>query len=628
MLHRCSSLATLCALAVPLVLWPLAGCDTPAPSEGSDAGPSDAGSGASDAGAAVEDAPRIRPDAGPACATDGDCEDGDPATHAYCHAVFRVCVVTECITDAHCDDDDPCTLDYCLSMTSCGHGSDNCCVSDADCADGNECTLDVCGADSTCEWSAIAGPGCGTCTDRDGDGSGPEWCGGTDCDDFDPSRARTLPEHCDNAIDDDCDGATDILDTACRPTNLACPGSPIVVGEATHGTTISDPTHPVPSGSCGASAFYTLTLATTSDVDVTVRLDTPPPPVAPCPGCPLPTGPMQLNYRAFLEPTCGETAGDLFSTAAGSCHYWDPSGGFFSGLQESTYARRRVPAGTYTLEVQTGPFSAWMASATGFTVTAVATPSADAVCDGTALVAGTSVRGDTSGGRDAFGTACDGTVRASTERLHPFTLGARSRVRLTATPDEPAGGSAPAMRLAILSGCDASSATCMACTESSGATCQRAATLEKILEPGDYQALVETRDGAPASYGLALSVEAVGAACAGASVLAGSGMTSGTTVGLPDAFRDERVCGGGAAPDAVYRLDVAVRSRVVLDVIASYPRPLLRVYTGCGAARVGASRDTPRVDLTLDPGSYDVVIGGEGATDAGSFVLSTTVLPL
>jgi hypothetical protein len=71
-----------------------------------------------------------------------------------------------------------------------------------------------------------------------------------------------------------------------------------------------------------------------------------------------------------------------------------------------------------------------------------------------------------------------------------------------------------------------------------------------------------------------------------------------------------------------------VRSRVVLDVIASYMRPLLRVYSGCGATRLGASRDTPRLDLMLEPGSYDIVIGGQNATDAGSFVLSTTMLPL
>jgi hypothetical protein len=628
MTHRGSSLAARTASALSLVVLALLGaCDTYSSIDGTDAGTTPLDAGSVPADAPSSDAPRVALDIGPSCATDADCEDGDPDTHAYCHAVFRVCIDTECTTDAHCDDHDPCTLDYCLSMSSCGHGSDNCCTTDADCADGNECTNDVCGADSTCDWSAVVGPGCTACPDRDGDGSGARWCGGTDCDDLDPTRAATLPEHCDNRVDDDCDGAIDLLDTACHPANLSCPGAALTVGEPTHGTTITDAAMSPPSGSCGASAFYTLTLATTSDVEVTVRLDTPPPPTPPCPDCPPPSGPMQINYRAFLEPVCGERGGDLFSSAVGSCNYWDPGGSFFSGLQESTYARRRVPAGTYTLEVQAGPLFGFMSSATGFTVTATVTPSADAICDGAALSTTASVRGDTTGGRDAFGTACDGTVRASVERVHPFSLSERSRVRLVATPDETAPGSAPPVRLAILSGCDAG-ASRTACTESRGSSCQASARLEQILEPGDYEALVEAREGGTASYGLAWSLEPVDAACAGAPTITASGMTSGTTRGLRDAFGDDGVCGSGAGPDAVYRLEVAARSRVVLDVIASFMRPLLRVYTGCGASRVGASRDTPRLDLVLEPGSYDVVIGGERAEDAGSFVLSTTLLSL
>jgi hypothetical protein len=628
MTHRGSLLAARTASLISIaVLAPLAACDTYSSTEYVDAGADSLDVGSSAADAPPVDAHRVSLDIGPSCATDADCEDGNPDTHAYCHAVFRVCIDTECTTDAHCDDHDPCTLDYCLSMASCGHGSDNCCTSDADCADGNECTNDVCGADSTCDWTAVVGPGCTSCPDRDGDGSGALWCGGTDCDDLDPARAATLPEHCGNGTDDDCDGAIDLLDTTCHPENLVCPGVSLVLGEATHGTTITDGAMPPASDTCGASAFYTLTLTGTSDVEVTLRLDTPPPPTPACPDCPPPSGPMQINYRAFLEPVCGERAGELLGGGAGGCNYWDPSGGFFSGLQETTYRRRRVPAGTYTLEIQTGPLFGFVSTATGFTVTATATPSAEARCDGPALSVGESVRGDTTGGADAFGTACDGSVRAAPERVHPFTLSERSRVRLTASPDETAPGSAPPVRLAILAGCDAT-ATRRACTESRGSTCQSSARLEQILEPGDYEALVEAREGGTASYGLALVAEPVDAACAAAPVISASGMTSGTTSGLRDAFGDDTVCGSGAGPDAVVRLEVATRSRVVLDVIASYMRPLLRVYTGCGASRVGASRDTPRLDLTLEPGTYDIVIGGERAEDAGSFVLSTTMLPL
>ena len=280
------------------MLAPLFACETYSSTEHIDAGADSVDVGSPAVDAPPVDAHRVSLDIGPSCATDADCEDGNPDTHAYCHAVFRVCIDTECTTDAHCDDHDPCTLDYCLAMANCGHGSDNCCTTDADCADGDECTNDVCGADSTCDWTAVVGPGCTPCPDRDGDGSGALWCGGTDCDDLDPARAATLPEHCGNGIDDDCDGASDLLDTACHPENLVCPGVSLALGEATHGTTITDGAMPPASDTCGASAFYTLTLTGTSDVEVTLRLDTPPPPTPACPDCPPPSGPMQINPPA------------------------------------------------------------------------------------------------------------------------------------------------------------------------------------------------------------------------------------------------------------------------------------------------------------------------------------------
>ena len=98
---------------------------------------------------------------------------------------------------------------------------------------------------------------------------------------------------------------------------------------------------------CGSSAFYTLTLTETSDVTVTVLLDMPST-EPPCPGCPPPSGPMQLNYRAYLETTCGDTTTDLLGSG-GYCNYWDPAGGFFGGAQSSTYRsaswpRRRLPS--------------------------------------------------------------------------------------------------------------------------------------------------------------------------------------------------------------------------------------------------------------------------------------------
>jgi hypothetical protein len=442
-----------------------------------------------------------------------------------------------------------------------------------------------------------------------------------------PRRASTSASELCNSVDDDCDGAIDVIDTGCRPAGLECPGSAIAPGAGVHGTTVTEASSGAMTG-CGGSAFYALRLDATSDVTITVRLDSPTPMPPPCPDCPPPSGPMQLVYRAYLEPTCGETSGDLLGTGA-HCNYWDPSGGGgFGGRQESTYSRRRVPAGEYTVEVQAGPQFGWMTAATGFTVTVTATPSADALCDGESLVAGAGVRGETTGGADAFGTRCDGVVQAGPERIHGFTLAERSRVVLTATPDSATPDSAPPVRLALLSACDAAGAARTACVESSGYSCQSMARVERVLDAGTHHALVEHATGGTLAYGLSMRVEPLGAACAGAPVIASSGMTEGSTTGRADLFGDTRACGSGAGPDMVYRLDVAVRSRVVLDVIASYSRPQLSVHSGCGETRIAGSRDTPRLDLMLDPGSYDVVVGGERAGDSGSFVLSTTMLAL
>jgi hypothetical protein len=56
---------------------------------------------------------------------------------------------------------------------------------------------------------------CVACADDDGDGFQDEQCGGADCDDGDAAVNPQAEEQCDNGIDDDCDGDTDLGDGDC-----------------------------------------------------------------------------------------------------------------------------------------------------------------------------------------------------------------------------------------------------------------------------------------------------------------------------------------------------------------------------------------------------------------------------
>ncbi len=78
----------------------------------------------------------------------------------------------------------------------------------------DDCDGDVDFDDTDCPTACVE-------ADADGDGYLAQSCGGADCDD---SRASVHPgaaEHCDNGIDDDCDGLVDVADVADCPPGCA-----------------------------------------------------------------------------------------------------------------------------------------------------------------------------------------------------------------------------------------------------------------------------------------------------------------------------------------------------------------------------------------------------------------------
>ncbi len=569
------------------------------------------------------------------CHSDAECDDGNPSTMDICDTFTRACSNFPndpfCSTAADCNDNNPCTGDQCNSGT-CAWGSlGTCCFRDTDCGDFDDCTTDTCDVGAhTCGHQAIPGCGTSTCMDFDHDGHGSMFCfpvAGDDCDDTNAAVHPGATENCTNGIDDDCNGFVDGTDPACSSHNTMCgDATTLALPGMAHGTIVSTNTT-VTGTDCGTHLYYSFSVTTTSDVTIGLHFDDIAPPTT-CPGCPPPTDPMhEIWHNLTVERTCGDATTSVAAlSGTGGCYVW---GGPFGGSRDHTLQMRRLAPGTYTIDVQAREFFlSGLAEAIPFDLTLSATTSAGAMCDGAALVDGSSTHGTTMGGADAFGLDCSGAPFTSPERVHTFDVTTRSRVRLIGTPTLADGVTyAPGMQLAIRSACDPDIAP-TACIDTSGYTCQPSVSLERILDPGSYFVEIQSKNGGATDYDLSFQTEPLGAACAGAAVIAASGSFSGNTTGGTDHFRWNDACGGGAAPETVYELDVASSSRVVLDLIASAHTPVLRVVSGCGDTIVAGSADGTHIDHTLAAGTYQVIVDGGAATDVGSFVLNATLLPM
>ncbi|MDQ3031618.1 MAG: MopE-related protein [Myxococcota bacterium] len=171
------------------------GCDEP-PADG-------------DAGLDVDAAPidgGVRRDSGRPCTTDGECDDGIDCTRDVCDPLGFCRNAPE---TAVCDDMVFCNgVEQCDTTRGCIPGPRQTCNDD------QVCTIDRCNEETkTCDHSV---------RDLDEDGDADFFCeGGSDCDDRDPLRSSTVPEICDDTIDNDCDDLVDEA-TCGRPPYDTC----------------------------------------------------------------------------------------------------------------------------------------------------------------------------------------------------------------------------------------------------------------------------------------------------------------------------------------------------------------------------------------------------------------------
>jgi Bacterial pre-peptidase C-terminal domain len=276
-------------------------------------------------------------------------------------------------------------------------------------------------------------------------------------------------------------------------------------------------------------------------------------------------------------------------------------------------ARERDSAGHYTLSLETLP-----AAGTGTT--------GDACGDAVVLAgSGGTTTGDTFSARDDLSGSCGGS--GAGDVVYRLDVARRSRFQASLQGEE-----APHVLVAWRRCGDGASE--LAC----------GTTLDQVLAPGTYFVGVDgaTTD-ALGRFALVWTVQDLAAqatACASAPVLTDRRTVAGTTAGAGDRFATS--CGArDGAPDGsdrVFRFALGARARVKLELEAATFDAFLALRRSCGDAagstggvQLACSAEADRartteLEVTLDRGTYWVVVDGQSPNDQGSFTLRYSVL--
>lgn len=510
-------------------------------------------------------------DTGPPCRSAEECDDGIACTN-------DVCIDGRCyqqLNSAMCDDGVFCNgFEVCDPTRGCIAGPRQ------TCDDGDVCTVDRCNEEQKrCDRFP---------RDLDADGDPDFFCpGGSDCDDFDPTRNGRVAEICGDLIDNDCDGAID--EAGCgRPRHDVC-DDPLTITAS--GSYVLD--------TRGAAPDYTVGCTGGVRQDLVAAIVVPP------------GGARDLTVQA---------QGALFVTALSlrtSCASVGSELGCRSGYP-ATLRQRALAPGTYYLVVSSlgGPGEITL-DVTLSEPTPLPTNDTCATSIEVPFPAGGTFEGSFTGVRDDGRLACG--VDGQPDLFYTFAIPPEAGERNVAVTLSSRTGEA--MTFAVLDRCGGSE---LRCAQGSPAT---ARTFR--LAPGTYVLAVEGPSWVEVDFSLDVRFEPPsdpvrGDLCATAIPVTPGTRYEGTMTGAED---DLEVPCSFRTPDLVHRFtlpepaDVLVRAdggRAYLSVAlapACPPSAAMPVLF-CGGGAPASARVR-----ALPAGEYFVILE---AARAGSYTLDIT----
>lgn len=510
-------------------------------------------------------------DAGPACMTDDDCDDGVECTRDRCSE--GLCLFQ--VDPASCDDEVFCNgQEICDPRRGCQPGPRE------SCDDGDVCTVDRCNEEmKTCDR---------TPRDLDGDGDPDFFCpGGTDCDDFDPTRNGMVAEVCADMLDNDCDATVDEPECG-RPAHDVCDDALVIDASGTYVLNTG-----------GAAPDYTI-------------------------GC---TGGVRQDLVASIVVPAGgardvsiEVQGDLFVTGASlrrDCTAATSEISCRTGYPATVRARALEP-GTYFLIISSlgGPGEV---AVTVELSEPTPLPMNDTCATATDIPVpmGGAFRSSFIGVGDDTSVACGSGGQP--DLFYTFTippsLGAQN-VNVTL-----ASATGEGVNFAILSGCAGTELRCAYGSPASARTYR--------LAPGTYVLVVEGPSYVEVDYTLNVAFEApsdppAGDLCSSAIALTLGTRYSGTLVGAEDDLSIE--C-SFRAPELVHRFSLSTASDVTVEANGGRSYLSAAVSSACpipsGMRSLACVSGLPaRGRLrNLAAGDYYVIVEG---TRAGAYDLTVT----